>query len=228
VKSKLATLVGLAILGVSLNLGNPVRAQGQTQPGAAAATAAPQSTRIATINMMAVMKGYKKFEILNKEMADLQKPYQDSAKQWLKYFQDQKAIAEDPTKSAEERDKAAKAVLDAKRKLEDINAQAEKIIRSHQDEKLVQVYREIQDAVEAYCQGNNIQVVLQYSDAMTTAEFFGAGNIQRKLRSGAAGAFSPMFIAPGVDISQAVVTLLNGKMGQVSGPTSNATTTGGQ
>ena len=85
----------------------------------------------------------------------------------------------------------------------------EKALHGKQDQMLVQIYREIHDAVKAYSQANGIHVVLQYSDSLDPSEFFMSANIQRKFKGSMAGAYVPLYIADGVDISQAVVTMLN-------------------
>jgi Skp family chaperone for outer membrane proteins len=215
VKSKLLIALGLtAALVAPLGSGSRARAQGATQPGAASAAvmAMPQQTKVATLNLLAVMKGYKKVEIMNRELIELQDPFQTKGKELMKNYQGWKAVAEDPKKADSDREQAQKYMLTLKRQLEDLNAAMEKAVRGRQEEKLVQVYREIHDAVKAYAQAQGIHVVFQYHDGLDPAEIFNPRNIQRKLQgSGAAGAFVPLYIADGVDISQAVVSMLNSR-----------------
>jgi Skp family chaperone for outer membrane proteins len=193
---RIAIIVGAAALGAVLCAG-PVRAQ------------APQQTRVATVNMLVVMKGYKKFDIFRQEMETLAKPYKDEAKKLGDMYKGWKAVAEDPKKTEKERTDAQEYLVRLKRQMEDNSAQASKILGAREDEKVVQIYREIQDAVKRYALSNGIHVVMQYTEMTSEPEIYTAANIKRKLQSAQVGACTPMYIADGVDISQAVVSMLN-------------------
>jgi Skp family chaperone for outer membrane proteins len=213
-------IVGLAALAAPF--GQPARAQ---QPGATAGATMPAQTKYATVNIGQVMKNYKKVTYMTEEMKKLAEPFEKSGKQWVDYYKQLKDIVDDPKKNPDDREKAQKAMVDAKRHLEDINLDMDKALHGKQDQMLVQVYREIYDAVKAYAQQNGIQVVLQYSDAIDPTEFFMAGNIQRKLKGSMAGAYVPLYIADGVDITAAVVTMLNNNL---PGPSPAPAATGGK
>jgi Skp family chaperone for outer membrane proteins len=193
---RIAIIVGAAALGAVLCAG-PARAQ------------APQQTKVATINMLVVMKGYKKFDIFRVEMEKLAQPYKDENKKLQDMFKGWKSVAEDPKKSDKEREDAQKYLVQLKRQIEDNSANASKLLGAREDEKVVQIYHEIQDAVKRYALSNGIHVVLQYTEMTSEPEIYTAANIKRKLQSAQVGACTPMYVADGVDISQAVVSMLN-------------------
>jgi Skp family chaperone for outer membrane proteins len=214
VKSKLIIVGAVAVLGATAWLTNHLLAQ---QPGVAPA-AMPQQTKVATINMAVVTKGYKKFEFFMKELDDLEKPYRDKAQNYAKLYKDWQAVLQNPNTPEAKRDEAQKNLLTLKRLIEDNNTDASKAIGSRRNEKLVQIYREIHDAVSRYAVSNGIHIVMQYIDPVTETDIFTPQNIDRKLKSAGAGAFAPMYLANGLDISQGVVNYLNGPAAAAAAP----------
>jgi Skp family chaperone for outer membrane proteins len=213
VKRNLSIIVGVAVLGATAWLANQLLAQ---QPGAAQPAALPQQTKVATINMAVVTKGYKKFEVFMKELDDLERPYRDKAQNYAKLYKQWQDVLQNPQTVEAKRDEAQKNLLTLKRLIEDNNADASKAIGSRRNEKLVQIYQEIHDAVSRYAASNGIHIVMQYIDPVSQPDVFSPQNIDRKLKSAGAGAFAPIYIANGLDISQAVVNLLNGPISPVS------------
>jgi Skp family chaperone for outer membrane proteins len=211
--------VGAAALGAALCAAGPAWAQGPQ-------AAVPQQCRVATLNMVVVMKGYKKFDMFRAEMDAKAKPYRDKAKELADMYKGWQAVAQDAKKSAKEREDAENYLKQLKRQIEDNGATATKILGTLEDERVVQFYREIQDAVAAYARPNGIHLVLQYTELVSEPDIYSPPNIKRKLQSGQVGACTPMYIADGLDISQAVVTLLNSKFQTNGTPTAAAPAAG--
>jgi Skp family chaperone for outer membrane proteins len=204
VNRKLLFALALASLGVAVWLGNHLLAQ---TPGQATSITGP--TRVATINMAMVLKGYKKFEIVNKELRSLAEPYEKKTKEAAEALKKCEDYLREGKGTEQQREEVRQNAIRWKRVIEDINAEAAKKIMPAQNEKLVQMYREIQDAVSRYARSNGIHLVLQCEDAISDADLFTATNIARKMKASTAGAFVPLYQVPGVDISQAVLDLLN-------------------
>jgi hypothetical protein len=89
---------------------------------------------------------------------------------------------------------------------------AQRELAKKDEAMIVQMYKEIQEVVSGYAAQNNLSAVLTYTEPTTKEEAETSGNIQRKLKaSGQLGALSPIYIAPGMDISGTVVTMLNSR-----------------
>jgi Skp family chaperone for outer membrane proteins len=205
VKRKFAFALGAAALGTAVVLTNYLWAQG---PGGQAGLAQPP-TKVATLNIAAVTKGYKKFDLFVKEMQDLERPFTDQAKTIAERYKQWEDALRGAT-TDQKRDEAQKNLVTLKRMMEDNQAAAVKAVGARRNEKLVQLFQEIQDAAGRYAKSNGIMVVLQYYEPLNSTEIFTPVNIDRKLKSSGAGAYTPLYIADGVDISQQVVNILNG------------------
>jgi Skp family chaperone for outer membrane proteins len=215
VKRTYALALGAAVLGTAALLAGRADAQGPAgaqQPGASA------GTRIATLNIAVVTKGYKKFDIFTKEMEELERPFREKAKTYAERYKQWDEVARNPTTKDEERDKAQKYLVDLKRMMEDNQAAAGKALSARRNEKLVQLYREIQEKAGTYAQLNGIHVVLQYYEPLSPTDVYSPANIDRKLKGSAAGAYTPLYLANGVDISEDVVRLLNAPFTAAAAP----------
>ncbi len=203
-KKTVLIVTGLATVCAGLYCGARLLAQ---QP---APQPAPATTRVAVVNLHAVLKGYAKTKLYDKEVEDIVRPLRDQAQKmkdditaWTKAAQDPKA---DPTK----KEQWEGAARNTKRMLEDLEMDASKKVKKKREEQLVQLYKEIEEAVSRYAVSNGFTLVMQYTDPETPAERYTAENIQRKLAGSAqTGCTVPMYFHPGLDISTAVITNLN-------------------
>jgi hypothetical protein len=76
----------------------------------------------------------------------------------------------------------------------------------HQDDMLIVLFKEIQEACQRVAMAQGYDLVLHYNDATTSQEYWSAMNIARKLQ---AGACMPLHYGPGVEITNEVVNALN-------------------
>jgi Skp family chaperone for outer membrane proteins len=215
VKRKFAVVIGLAALGAAALLGNQLWAQTGATPGSPA-VAMPAQTKVAMINMAVIIKGYKKYEVFTKEMEEAEKPFREQAEKLAKLYKDWQAVLQNPKSDDKQHEDAQKYLVTLKRQLEDNNAAATKALGARRNEKLVQIYREIQDAVSRYARSTGIHIVYQYMDGIAETDIFTPANIERKMKSAAAGAIAPIYIADGLDISQEIVRVLNTPFSAVS------------
>lgn len=194
---------GLVVLAgvIWLSSGSQAQVSGQM-----ALSAAP---RIATLNFAVVSKNYKKFEIFSKEMEEVERPYREKAKELYEGLKKCEDYLREGKGTEEQRNQVQKNLVAYKRAIEDNNAEAAKVINARRNEKLVQLYHEIQDAAARYARANGIQIVFQYAEPTAEPEIYAPGNILRKLQASGNGSMTPLYIADGIDITQQVVNLLN-------------------
>lgn len=197
---------GIAALGALAYFGSTLFIQTPTY-GQAASVA---GQRVALVNMYVVMKGYKKVEFYKQEIKRVAQPYETEIKKYQKNYKGWLAISKDITKSKEEREKAAKYARDFKRQIEDLGSEANKKIMTMGQQQVVAVYREIEETIQRYARANGIHLVLHYLDPTDESERYAARNIDRKLNGCSnAGACSPIYHDPSLDISQQVLQILN-------------------
>lgn len=191
---------GVLAFGLLACLGNALFVQ--AQPGTSG------GTRVATVNMYTVMKKYKKVEVFKAEMQTLAKPFEEDMKKLDNAYTKWVEFAKHPGIKPEDKDKAQKTLVELKRQMEDKKTEAQKVIVARGQEQIVQVFREIEAGIQKYAASNGIHIVLHYLEPEEGK--YTAPNIDRKLNGcGNVGACCPIFMAPGVDISEDVVKVLN-------------------
>jgi Skp family chaperone for outer membrane proteins len=216
-KKKLVVLGGLTALGVAAYLGTQLWAQ----PPAAAP--APASPKIGMINLAAVLKGYNKFKVYNDEIEKIRLDYQKKEddlkkliKQWTDFGNSEKATQAD-------REKAEETIKTCQRRIEDNLGEYKKVRGKKSDDQMVQMYREIEEAVKIFAGPNGFHMILHYSEPLTEVDKYSATNIQRKLVGpGSSGGVCPMYFVGSMDVSEDVVRTLNSRF-----PASAATPVGG-
>ena len=219
VKRNLFIVAGVTVLGIA----GYMRAQGQqqynqVQPGIQQVgnTVAPIRTRVAVINLQSVIKQYKKwsnFETEYKQTYDSfnQEFERKKAEAASLKNQYEKAAADEQARDALQRQMRA---LD--REVQDMGENAKKRLSKMRDDQASQIYREVEQAVEAFARANDIEMVLHYNDALTPEDKINSLNIQSKLQT---RALFPMYVAPGMDITNTIALMLNQRFnGGVSAP----------
>jgi Skp family chaperone for outer membrane proteins len=208
VKNQIVWAVGALALAASVYVGGTLWAQ---QAGAPVATtppsAAPQPhTRIAFVNLAYVLKNYVKVNALTDDMKKNFTEFEAKAKGKKAQMEQLDTENQNPQTAQAKREANMESMKQLKRDIEDINAQAKKILGDKSDANTVTLYREIQDAASRYAMANNFEMVLQFSDAFTETDYNSPMNIMSKMQTRAC---LPMFYQGGNDISMQVVTNLN-------------------
>ncbi len=233
-KSKLAFMAGAVTLGAAAWMASQVWGQypPQGQPAArppvavqptayqqvpAAApvaaqpqpyTQAPLRTRIATVNFISVIKNYRKCQAceaqIKSEMEAADKQFEGKRQQLL----NMKQMYDNPQTQVAQKEQLEKDSKRLQMEMQEMGEDFKKRFDKQRGEMAVALYREIEDAVTAYARANDIELVVHYNDATTPAELYHPANIQRKMQG--AGC-TPIYKAPGMDISDAVVQMLNQK-----------------
>ena len=205
----LASLIGL--LASSL----PVFAQtGATKPRpttvAVAAEKPAGTTRVAVINLGYVLNKYDRASAIKEEMqAELSKMREEAKKQMENITLWQGALQKNEFKDGT-KEQYEEKLINARRRFEDLNRLAQTKLGKAQQTQLVTLWSDVHDAVKTYSAAQGIDLVMAYGEPIDKKDVMTFLNIERKMRGAdQGGSVVPFFVGPGVDISEAVVDLLN-------------------
>jgi Skp family chaperone for outer membrane proteins len=217
------SLAGLGILGVVGYFGGqlaaqqppyqppprqpiqPVSATQPAQPGMPAPGAPTLRTRIALINLAEVMKHYAKAKTIADDVGAKAKtidnqellPIRNKLIQLRTQLQ---------TADAGSRDKIEADMRRLQLDLQEREEDARKRMTKLGGDYMVQLYREVEDAVRHYARISDIELVLFYMDPTDPANPYDPATIQARLQTRGA---LPMYAAAGMDITAGVGGLLN-------------------
>jgi Skp family chaperone for outer membrane proteins len=208
VKRTFGILAGLATLGIGAYLGSQVFAQ-QGAGNRPAGSSEPLRTRIAVVNVVQVLKKYSKFQSSDLEIKNQIQQTKAALEPLEKQIRERQAKAQLPETSPAERDNIKRDLerltLQYKEKAED----ADKALTKRSGELAVQIFHELEDAVDMFARSNAIELVLMYNDALKSnpTEYYSPAIIQRKMNI--VGPFMPMYVDPRMDITEPITTMLN-------------------
>jgi Skp family chaperone for outer membrane proteins len=208
VKRTIGILAVLATLTVGVYLGSRAFAQNGQAPNRPAVSE-PLRTRIAVVNVVQVLKNYKKFQASDAEIKAKIKQTKDNLEPLEKQIRAQQAKGQAPETPAAERDNIKRELerltLQYKEKAED----ADKALTKRSGELAVQIYKELEEAVDVFAKSNAIELVLMYNDALKSnqGEFYSPQIVQRKMNI--VGPFMPMYVDPRMDITEPITVMLN-------------------
>jgi Skp family chaperone for outer membrane proteins len=220
VKKKIIGLTVLATLAVTGYVSNQLRAQnqqpysGRVQQTVATSTPAPLRTRVAVINLQQVIKQYRKW-------SDFEETYKKAYGAYQADFERKKAqgleLKNQMEKTADEaaKERFQNQLKELDRQVQDLGETAKKYLSKMRDEQAVQIYHEVEQAVEAYARANDIEMVMHFNDAVAQVDLYHPSNIQRKLQTGAC---MPMYVAPGMNITDTISAMLNQRLGATAAP----------
>jgi len=190
------SLVAMVLGGLGWMGGDIIAQTGAARP-------AGTGSRIALINLSHVLKNYQKAVAFNNEMKDLITPLVQKQKGKAAQYE---ALVKEAQAKPDQREVYEKQLRNLKRDLEDGGNEAELSIQRKQNDMLVTLFKEIQEACQRVAMAQGYDLVLHYNDATTSQEYWSFGNISRKLQ---AGACMPLHYGPGVEITNEVVNALN-------------------
>ncbi len=205
-KRTIGILAGMATLGMGVYLGSQVFAQ---QGGRSSTSAEPLRTRIAVVNLVQVLKKYSKFQACDAELKQQISKAKSELDPYEKQIKEKQAKAQLPDTSAVEREAIKRDIerltLQYREKVED----ADKAFMKRSGELAVQIYHEVEDAVDIFAKSNAIELVLMYNDALKSQrdEFYSPPYVQQRLKM--PNAFMPMYVDPRMDITEAITQMLN-------------------
>ena len=168
------------------------------------------TTKVAIVNVGLVFTKYEKAKFLKGELESTLKPFKDKgmeiAEEAKKYA---KVLTENKNLDPKQKDDYEKYLLVLKRRMEDLDMDAKKLIGKKQEEQIVMLYKEVIGAIQGVAKNQGYHLVLGYGQQIE-GDIYSFQNINRIMQGMDLGCATPLFITPvGVDISQDVVTTLN-------------------
>lgn len=207
----LAGVLGIAGLGLA-GLAWAQQGQPPVRPAAPVAAGQPNAptprTRVAVVNMAFVIKNYQKFQATQQDSERQLKVMEDQLENKKKLLMGMKTETENPQTTPQRREQLEHDMRKVQHEMQEMGDDFKMQFGKRQGEVFVQMYREIQDAVQSYARASDLEMVFHYNDAVTPADMYHPMNIQRKLQGGGC---MPMYIAPGMDISERIVSMLNSR-----------------
>ncbi len=171
-------------------------------------TTPPAATRVAIVNVGLVFSKYEKAKLYKAEMEAMLQPFRLEGEKLKKEMLDWAEAMKHPKFDLKERDRYEQGILANKRKLEDLDREARKLVGKKQEDQIVTLYKDVANTVQAYAQANGIHLVLAHGEQIE-GDLYAFPNINRKMQGMDLGSTSPMFFVGGVDISQAIADTLN-------------------
>jgi Skp family chaperone for outer membrane proteins len=167
--------------------------------------ASPRRPAIAVINVTYVFKNCKKWTESEESFKAVYKEYDQKIQFLKKRLEACKATPAGQDQAA--RDANEREALRLQREVQDVTDEAKRVMGRRQGDSVVEMYKELERVAERYAQEHDLDLVLQYNEAITEADANNPANIQRKV---ATGSCLPLYSRPGtVDISAQILALLN-------------------
>src|SRR5439155_6418918 len=130
-------------------------------------------TRVGTVNLPMILKNYEKFKQFESQLQGLVTHY---TKQEESYRAQLVSLQKDSTQPENQnqakKDEIELKAKELKRRLEDVGAAKQKDIASRGEVQLVQLYREIEDAVRDTARSMGFDLILQYSEPLNPTDMY--------------------------------------------------------
>jgi RNA polymerase sigma factor (sigma-70 family) len=168
--------------------------------------ARPLHSRIGLINITRALKASREFQSLQADLGARTKEAQRDLES-LKEQVRKEVDAVDPATPAARREQDGTRLRQLQRQFQDEQNRVQARLEQSHRAGTVKMYREVEDAANRIAKLKGLELVMFYTDAVTEADFYSASNLQRKLTQ--PGALMPMIVAPGIDITEAVIEALN-------------------
>jgi Skp family chaperone for outer membrane proteins len=208
-------LTKLAALGIAVYLGTQLWAQvpGQPAPTAPAPAAArPLQTRIGLVNMVKVLKEYKKFQVIEEPIKKRSQELEATLNGYRIQMNKLKEEYNQPNTAQARKEAIEKESRELQMRGQMAEEDAKKELTKKQGDAAVQIYQEVKAAVDSFAATYGYEAVFFYNDAITPEDMMHPANVQRKLLQPAC--LMPLYYAPGMDISAAIVANLNARYQQ--------------
>jgi Skp family chaperone for outer membrane proteins len=165
-------------------------------------------TRVAVLRLDEVLQNYTKAKEGKKALEAAVAPYKLLLEQLKEETNRLQQAAADPKGEPVEKDAASKKLVELRRKMEDLTTEAQKVAGKKSEQLLTEVYADVEAAVQRHADAHQIDLVLTYTDA-PKEDRFKYPNVMRKINAASQGGVVPLFIRPRIDITHAVLQILN-------------------
>ena len=167
------------------------------------------TTKVAVFNIGVVFTKYQRAIDMKEEAAADIKRFQGEAKELIENIKAWETARQNRDLSQKKKDLYEEKIINAKRQLEDLDRQARSQVGKAQEAKLGHLWRDVRAAVKTYAADHDLQLVIAYGDPLQAELVDQFPNINRKMQSMDQGAGIPFFVGSNVDISDALVEMLN-------------------
>lgn len=168
---------------------------------------AAANTKVAVVNVGEVFQKYQKAKFYKEELDKVVGPKKTEAEALKKQMVDWKKALDENRVKKEDRSTFEQAILNNKRKLEDIEREVAPKIMKLQEAQIVTLFKDLNAAVDAVAKSNGVHLVLAYGDV--TEDRFTIGNINRLMSGMDLGSTYPLYFDATVNITGQVIDTLN-------------------
>lgn len=210
-------LASVAALAIGVYVTGHSWAQNQPQYAGQTPTAGPR-TRIALINLTAVIRNYNKYKNATANMKRNIEAVQETLKTKRKAILDKQAAAQQAGLTPEQKEQIGRELRAMERDFEDASADFKQRLQKEEMDVLVQVYHEVEDVVKRYAVNYDIDLVMHYSDVPAEE----ANSPAAVARRASTAACMPMYITTGMDITSAITNILNQNLAAGTAPANGA------
>jgi Skp family chaperone for outer membrane proteins len=194
--------IGLAALAAIYAVSHMVWAQGQPP-------APPAVTRVAVVNIEALLQNYKKAQIYKTETDKELEPFRKQAEALRKKIGERQVELRIGNFDPAKRKQWEEAVNKDIKKLDELEHEASLRNNRKVEKELVPIYREVLEAIKTYANSKAVQVVLSYAED-PKIDPFSMASIGRKVNGlEGTGCVAALYVDPAVDITAALADMLN-------------------
>lgn len=167
------------------------------------------TTRVAVVNLGIILTKYERASALKEEMQTAIKNLQEEAKRLQENINLwQSAVQKNEFKEGTKEEYEEK-LIKARRRIEDLSRLAQTKFGKMSQTHLLTLWSDVHEAVKDYCGQHHIDLVIAYGEPVKNDAASIFQSITRKIGAVDGGGSMPIFMAPGVDISEAVTEFLN-------------------
>jgi Skp family chaperone for outer membrane proteins len=163
-------------------------------------------TRIGLLNVRYICKNCNKCKVDTEKTLKTLRPFQKTDAELRKRVEslsEKKQAADLSEKRKEKLDRELKLL---QREIEDNTAEAKQVMGKMSDEMFKGLYLDVQEAAKRYAIAHHLDLVLHYSDPSPDEEVMSESSIPRKK---ADAGLRRLYSAPGIDITEDIVAILN-------------------
>jgi len=158
------------------------------------------------MNMVQVLKNYKKFLNMEVEMKNLQSQLQGRIEPYKAQMMKAQAEYKRPEISPEQKDQLERTMRKIQVDASMVEEDAKKELMKRSGEAFTTIYRDVEDAVKRYAEMNGYELVMFYNGPVDHDKYNPA-NVQAKLVQPAS--LMPIYVTPGMDITPHIIESLN-------------------
>lgn len=163
--------------------------------------------KTAYVNLTVLIKGYTKYQRYQTDTKTQIEKIDAKVKRVKGQLDAEMKAATQPDLTPDDREAIQKKVRELQRQLEDLTVEGRSVVGKTSDGAMVELYKDIREVVAAYARQEGLDAVLHYNDATPgTPDFYAPPNVARKIQAGSA---MPLYLAPGIDITEAILNELN-------------------